>query len=322
MMGLQRRTVLLVAAGLAGILGGGRYGYNSFVRGPLEVKAKQVSTAEGKLKKTNSRLVAARAAELDVERYSARSLPGNPVQAQDQYQEYLIGLLQEAKIARPTISPSPPRQREGVYFVSFTVAADAPTPAFLQFLHSFYAAPRLQQIRRLNLNPIPAEGKGPQIRFSMTIEAPAVGDGVAAAPAAEEPPRVDPQRAFYAVVTERNCLFGGALGPGAIPPNQPEHTVLTAIVHRGERAEADVYDRGSNQTRRLKVGDESRIGGSSVRVLDLGLRDAVLLIDRQYWRWKLGSSFADRELLSPEEALVREIHKSRTARRPEGPPAR
>ncbi len=176
MMGIERRTVLLGAAGLMAVLGGGRYGYNSFVRGPLDAKARQVSSADGKLKKTNSRLVAARAAELDVERYSQRCLPGNPILAQDRYQEYLIGLLQEAKIARPTISPSPPRQREGVYFVSFTVAADAPTSAFLQFLHSFYAAPRLQQIRRLNLNPIPAEGTGPQIRFSMTIEAPAVGD--------------------------------------------------------------------------------------------------------------------------------------------------
>ena len=309
-----RRKLLTILFAVASIAFGGHWGWTSYVEKPAQVLEKKLARAEKRLATTNRKLVAARVAKLDVDDLSRASLPGVVAVAQERYQAYLIGLLQQARIVDPSINPSQPTQREGVHFIPFTIQADADMAAIARLLHPFYAAERLQQIRRLSLNPIDRKDKGSGIRFSLTIEAMALGEGGAGETERVDSvvSRVDPNPVAYSALAERNVLFASGPGGQTIAANSPEHVVLTGIVSRGDESVADLYDRATDRTRRIRRREICVVGPYRAIVLDLGLRDVLLGIDGGLWRWELGSSFSERTRLSPEMTLERAV---RTARR-------
>jgi hypothetical protein len=59
------------------------------------------------------------------------------------------------------------------------------------------------------------------------------------------------------------------------------------------------------------LGEEIVVGRVHALVLDLGLRDMVLVIDGNLYQWQLGTTFSSRTLLSAEEALDREVRNRR-----------
>ena len=312
---VNRQKLLAGGFGLMAALYLGNMGWTRFVGDPLKRLERSQKSAENRYERTNSKLIAARAAKLQVAELAGASLPADTTKALAKYQEYLIGLLKAAKIANPTITPSQPTVRDGIGFVPFSVQAETSLKAFTQLLYSFYAAPRLQQIRRLSLHPIEGKAKEPGLRFSLTIEALAFADEEADPAAAKEAlkPRVEPTPGAYADIVNRNALF--VAGPGLAPlaGNMPEHVVLTSIVVQENQAEADLYDQATGKSRQLHVGDEVTIGQQTAKVLDLGLRDAAVEVAGALRRWQLGTSFAACQPLSPEQALERELEKVRVA---------
>lgn len=306
----ERRRVLMAGLALAATLFVGRWAWGTFITGPIQTQEKIAREAERKTERTNQKLVAARAARLEVEEWSRASLPANPALAQERYQAYLINLLQSSRIANATIMPGQPTARDGIYFVPFSVQAETDLESFTRFLHAFYASPRLHQVRRLSLNPVERADMGPGIRFSLAIEALAFAE----LDAGEAKPegfaaRVGPDVQEYRALVERNVLYARGPGGAGLTGNSPEHVVLTAIVHESGRAEADLYDRATNASRRMRLGETHAFGPLTARLLDLGLRDAVVEIDGELWRWKLGDPLSQRAPLSAAAAFERELVK-------------
>ncbi|MFO0948179.1 MAG: hypothetical protein U1D30_20035 [Planctomycetota bacterium] len=310
-----RQKILALGFGLIAVLFGGNWAWTTLVSGPLGDLDRLRQSAEKKAREANLKLVAARHAKLELEELSRWSLPKDPTLAQEEFQSYLIRLLQDAKIAHPTITPGPPNAKEGVYVIPFMVQGEATMASLTHFLHAFYRTPRLQQISQLSLNPIEREDMGLGIRFSLSMEALAFGDGNRTnGEAPTFAARVESGVDSYAATVERNVLFARGPGGGAFSGNMPEHVVLTSIVRQGNEGKADIYDRAVNSIRPVRVGDSVTVGAQSAVVVDLGLRDAVLDMDGRWWLWELGTSFSARTPLSPEQALDREILKSRQAK--------
>lgn len=311
-MKLDRQKILALGFGVIAALFGGRWVWQTMVEEPLETLRKSKASAEKKVDSARMSLVEARGAKLDLDKLGSLSLPGDPTQAQEIYQSYWIELLKEAKIANPTITPGSPSSREGIYLIPFTIKGEGSVDSLTQLLHHFHSTPRLQQISQMSLNPIEQEDMGRGIRFSLSTEALAWA-GSEDVKGADAPfvARVDEKPEDYAATVERNVLFARGPGGGAFAGNLPEFVVLTSIIREGGQAEADVYDRGVNQTKQLRVGDVVTIGDTNATVLDLGLRDAVLESDGMWWLWELGSSYSARTPLTPQQALEREFARSR-----------
>lgn len=296
----------------------GQWAWAALVTRPLAALERSVTEAERKLAKTNQRLVAARAARLELAQIASASLPPPPTAAQERYQGYLIGLLHDSGIPSSTIVPGQPSDKEGVTFVVFSVQAETTLDRFARFLHSFYSGPWVQQIRRLTLNPIDRADMGSAIRFSLAIEALAFREDEA--PEGERPSlpaRVAGDTSLYRSIVDRNVLYAHGPGGTGLLANSPEHVVLTAIVHQDGRAEADLYDRAQNTTRRVRVADMLTVGPIRGKLLDLGLRDAVLEMDGDLWLWQLGEPLAQRRRLSLDEAIEREVGRTDRTRPPQ-----
>lgn len=310
----SREKLLAIGVGAVVLLFAARYLHGVFVTGPVADLEKQRASAEAKVEKTNKKVLAARAARMDVEELARHGLPANPIVAQERFQAYLVHLLASAGIASPTIMPGQPTQREGITVVPFSLTADATIEAFTKFLYSFYSSPRLQQIKRLTLNPIERADMAPSIRFSLSMEALGFGEGnLAETESTVAGTRVGTDPAAYRAVIERNVLFARGPGGAVLPANSPEHVVLTAIMHDQGKPEADVYDRARNKTRQVALGQDVAIGPGSGRVVDMGFRDLVVDIEGQLWQWRLGQTFSQRVLLTPEQLLDREMEKRRLA---------
>lgn len=316
---MRRRQQLLVIgfAGFAALVAV-RYGWNRFIAGPLADLDKSVKAAEKKAQGAQTAVVAARHVQNELAEVEPLSLPRDPTLAQEAYQAYLIGLLQSAKVADPTITPGQPGGREGVTLIPFTVKGEADMASVVRLLAGFYATPRLQRINQLSLNPIDRDDIGRAIRFSLSLEALAWGDTargnpdgrsapIAKAPA-PAPAEID--AGPFAVIVERNNLLARGPGEGALEGNSPEYVILASIVDAGREAQADLYDRAVNTTRPLRVGELVSVGGAEAKVIDLGIRDVVLEAKDGWWLWELGTSYSARRPLSPAEALEREIERS------------
>lgn len=322
---MKRRQQLLAIGftGFASLLAV-RYGWDRFIARPLADLDKSLKAAEKKAQTAQTAVVAARHVQNELAEVAPLSLPGDPTLAQEAYQAYLIGLLQSAKVADPTITPGQPGGREGVTLIPFTVKGEADMASVVRLLAGFYATPRLQRINQLSLNPIDRDDIGRAIRFSLSLEALAWGDTARGnadgrpAPIAEAsapaPATAEIDAGPFAVIVERNNLLARGPGEGALEGNAPEYVILASIVDAGREAQADLYDRAVNTTRPLRVGELVSVGGAEAKVIDLGIRDVVLEAKDGWWLWELGTSYSARRPLSPAEALEREIERSQRNR--------
>jgi hypothetical protein len=306
----------VLAVGLAGV-----YGYQRFLADPLAKRTEERAKAQQLSRESEQDLRAARRDAAKLDEAARLCLPQDPVKARERYQAYLLGLLRSAEIATPTVTPSNPRrQRNGAILVVFTVSADTDIYSLVKFLHGFYLEPRLHQITNLTLTPLEARDIGPTLRVSMNIEAVGLGAGEQPSRGHEAPftPPVAVNRDAYGVVVEKNILYAAGPGSSVLRANDPEHVRLVSIIDPGgESVEADLYDRAQNVTRRVRAGDECTIGRTKAVLLDIA-PDIVMSIDGNLYLWKLGTFFSERTPISAEDALAREVLKSRQKQRAGG----
>lgn len=314
MRGQQNLMTMLLAtvAGAMALV----FGVQQFVLAPIEDKKQERLRAEKSAQTALTRLNEARLAAAELDDMAKLCLPGDPREARKEYEAFLLEILQVAEIPTPTITPGPLRRlSKSGDLHALPIAVDIETDiwSLAKFLLGFYQAPRLHQIMNLSLTPVERKDIGPALRVSLTIEAIGLGEE-------REPLRpseivydvpVDGDREAYGVLVEKNVLF--ASGPGSIRlrANDPEHVVLMSIWHQGETVDADLFDRAANSVRRVRIGEECTVGRTRAVVVDMGLRDLVLMIDGNLYQWEIGTTFDSRQLLSAEEALDREVRNRR-----------
>lgn len=100
------------------------------------------------------------------------SLPTRPEAARSTYQRWLRDSAGKAKFRTTDIFSSEGQPRKGVYTIyPFRLEGRATLDQLTRFLHEFYTAPHLHQIRRLSLNPVDG---GKEFDLAITIEAAAL----------------------------------------------------------------------------------------------------------------------------------------------------
>lgn len=313
----QRRALLAILV-LGATALGGYFGYTRFVAGPISQREKERTRAEQAARDAQDKLTQMKVAASDLADIISWCLPGDPQIAQERFQTYLFDLLESSNIPNATVSPRPPQKQSGLHVISFSIESETDLWSLVKFLHAFYSTPRLQQITELSLTPMERKDIADLLRFSMTIQAIALGDEDAPTRGSDVPfeTPVDSTRDAFGVIVERNVLYAAGPGTTLLRAGDPEHVVLTSLLRLGKAAEADLFDRAQNTGKSVRVGDEFTVGRTRALVKDIGFRDMVLLIDGNLYLWELGTSFNTclRSPLSAEQALDREVRNSRRMR--------
>lgn len=301
-----------ILLGVIATLGLGFLGYQRFVVAPIDGKRKELIRAEDQASDALTKVGEARLAASDLAEVARLALPGDPRQAIEKYQVFLLDLLKSVDVKNLTLSPESPRKAlrsDELHIIPFSIAMETDIWSITKFLQAFYQAPRLHQITNLSLTPMDRKDTSQSLRVALKIEALALVDAESAPHGADwtfEPP-VDSDRDAYGLLVERNVLFASGPGSTSLHANDPEHVVLTSIWQQGSVVEADLFDRAQNQARRVRLGEECTVGRVRAVIVDVGYRDMVLQIDGNLYLWSIGHTFSERTLLSAEEALDREV---------------
>jgi len=101
-------------------------------------------------------------------RYESQSLPGDWEVARSLYRAWLLELVDDVKLANPTVASGPARKERYHTLPSFSVRGHGTLEQLKIFLFAFYQTDLLHQIRSLSIRP-PAQGN--QLDLSMSIEA-------------------------------------------------------------------------------------------------------------------------------------------------------
>lgn len=163
-----RERLLAIAIGgvAAAILG---YFALSYVAGQFSKRSADIARLESDIKKFKDQVFSGQLAAKKISQYEARSLPPDVELARTQYQDWLLGEIQEAGLAEPDVSFKT-KMPEGDLFVrqTFSVSAQGTLPQIIDWLHVFYSEDWLHRITLLRLKPI-KESK--QIELVCTVEA-------------------------------------------------------------------------------------------------------------------------------------------------------
>jgi hypothetical protein len=190
----QRERILAIAVGglLAAVVLNWMFGkYQSAVR----LRNNQITTLTQEQTRLNEQVLQGEYANRQMGEYLVRSLPGNPEQAESQYQQWLLDWVQQNQLSKATVDKNSSRPIGGLYqLIDFRVQGNTNIPQTIRLLHDFYAKDYLHRIRDLTIQPT-REG---DFRLEMSVDAIALAGASDEMPVREDPSwRVDSEFAQY-----------------------------------------------------------------------------------------------------------------------------
>jgi hypothetical protein len=304
---VQKREKILLAAVLVLV---GVMGLN-YVYGRLQQqfdeRQQQISALRRDISRKKLQVLKGTRASKRLSQFQDRSLPAEAEFARSLYQNWLIGLVEEAGISGGVTSQSPQTQRGAFDRLSFTVAGAGSLEQVVRLLHEFYTANHLQQVRMLSLKPLD-EGK----RFDMILAIEALA--VPGAAHADRLPSPGPPRlrmtqlaAYQKPIAERNIFapFKPPAPPKVVeapPPPPPSfdaarHTTVSAIISKDGRPQVWLNNRTSGKVLRLDEGSQFEVGALRGTIQRIGLRDVEVLAGGKRWLLTLGEHLREGTLL-------------------------
>jgi hypothetical protein len=284
---LQNRKFWLYGAlGVIAALYGGDWLIQQVLSGPLEERQARIEQLEKNIETREQRLSEARRTAQQIEIWETQSLPSDVEVARSLYQAWLLELVGRVGLGNPNVDSAEPASRKGLYNVlSFSVRGRGSLTTLTQFLHDFYRAPHLHQIRTISLTPVGNEG---QLDLALTMEAISLpgssrrdqlADGHSQRLLFEE---LEP----YLQIARRNFFgTGGGFDP-------MEHAFLTAITRVDGQPRAWIHLRDRDITQQLGVGDEFQVGRTRLRLIHIDQGDILLEAKGEHWLISVGESVA------------------------------
>lgn len=235
--------------------------------------------------KVSEKKVVARAARRDAARLAAwkkRALPSDLDQARSAYQKWLLGLVSEVRLTDEVkFEPGQEQTRRGAYTVfPFKISGRGSIPQVVMFLHKFYSADHLHQIRRLSIKPIKGDRR---LELSISVEAVSLPGGESRGQLSSQPSerlRRDSMRDYVTAISARN-LFAAYEEPRVYSgPDPAEDIRLNSIVQVGGRKQAWLFVISRRRTVKVGQGDSFPLGRSAEGlVLRIGDKDIDVEID-------------------------------------------
>ncbi len=300
----RERLLALATAAIAGAVL--LYFLGAALLAPHKALRAQYDRAAADLERKQNRVNNGMKATEQLDAWRARSLPSNPETALSLYQNWLLQTARDAGLSAIAIDAGPGRRRPGIFHAPrFGLQATASLEELTTFLHRFYQAGHLHQILAMGVVP---ETRGTKLSLQISIEALSLPtadrtDALADAPPSHTLAAVD---VYRKAIGERN-LFAAyqpppppsrtaeAAVPAPTPPPPPrfdpaKHAYLTAIVTMGDRQQAWIFARTSDETFKLFESDTFEIGGVKGKVLRIGQRDVEIEFDGRQYHLPLGEN--------------------------------
>jgi hypothetical protein len=301
---MQPREKLLVGvvgalALLAGVWFVGRNVQASFTQ-----RNGRIATLEKEVADKDQRIAAGAAASRRLDEFRQRSLPADAKLSQSLVQNWLLALVDRAKLKGGDVKPITAVASRGSFqLLRFTVRGQGTLPQMVDFLHSFYSQDYLHQAQILNLKRI--EGTD-QIDMTLTVEV-AIVPGAPARQKLEDAP--SDRLAMHSREDYRQAIVGRNVYAAYVPPRprplqRPEppkpppydearQAVVTAILDEGGAPQAWVSVRTSGKWLKLREGEAFSVGSLKGTVTRIGPQEIEILADGKRRLVALGKSLQE-----------------------------
>jgi hypothetical protein len=295
----KREQLLAVALGGFLVLMVGRSLFSMW-QGPLAMLRTQKANLSREIERKEKQIKKGQAAQARIDAWNRRSLPTDPDTARSLYQNWLLALAAESGFEGTKVEAGQGRQRGDVYHaLRFGLQAHTTLDRVTRFLHRFYTAGHLHQIRTLSLVPLE---KSDKLELQLAIEALVLpGADRKDKLTTEQASRLaSPKPTDYQVIASRN-LFA----PYKAPPPQPveppppppfdpgKHAYLTGIVDVAGKPEAWLLVRTSGEKLKLHEGETFRVADMQGKIVRIGLREVEVELAGQRWRYQLGDNLRE-----------------------------
>ena len=292
-MKLQRREKILaaVAGGLTLLLAvwflffsGGSLSY-----GRLCARHDQLAL---EVAKKESEVKAAAVAARRLAEWQHRALPSDVAEARVHYQAWLRGLADRLKFKQPTIESTGVESKPKTFsLLKYKVHGRTNLAKLTEFLHEFYSAGHLHQIRLIDVSTVP---KSPDIEVNIDVEAMSLPGADRKSKLTEERGKTlqrDKLSDYSQAIVKRN-LFGPFHPPG---PDATELTFVTAILAMDGRGEVWLVNRTTGQNWKLHEGDRFEVSALQGTVKSIGTHDIVVDVDGRLHRYRSGDKLSGGE---------------------------
>ena len=149
-MNERERFLSILVAGLL-VATGVWWGFGKYNKaiGSRQNQIDQLVTAQAKL---NEKRLQGEFANRQMGEYVLRSLPGDPEQAQSQYQQWLLDLVHDSDLTETLVDANSSRKIGDLYqLLDFRVRGNSDVPGVLKLMYSFYSKDYLHRIRDVSL---------------------------------------------------------------------------------------------------------------------------------------------------------------------------
>lgn len=175
----QRTKFLLIAMSVVAVFWLGDLGYRNLIEGPAAVRERELNRVEKSLNDTKQTIANSAGAIDQLEMLERISLPYDSELARAAYQDWILDLVQQAKLTNASVDASQPssvkikdrdtrKPKEIFLRYTFSLRARGSLQQVSRFLFDFYQGGHLHKINSIAFNPI---GGGSEIDFGATIEA-------------------------------------------------------------------------------------------------------------------------------------------------------
>lgn len=304
----KREKILALAAGglviAAGIflLGGSSVSTSALVaeRDRLASELEKQDTQVRKGKRLQAQLI----------EWQRRSLPTDRALAQSLYQNWLLGVMESNRLRRLDVKPGDVRTHRNAYdLFPFSVRFQSNQEELVRFLHAFYSAGNLDQIRHLSVKPADASGS---LDVMLSIEALSLTGADRRDKLTADPGKrlTHADMMDYVQTIGQRKLFApysaptADRGPEAKPdPQQFDVTkfvYLTAVTEADGRPQAWFRIRTSDQTFFVHEGGKFKVGELDATVKRIGHHEAELEIGGTRQTVLLGASLRESPAVAVE----------------------
>jgi hypothetical protein len=305
-MNTREKRMIIAVATLVGLLAV-FYVYSSIAE-QFTLRDSKITDLQKSEQKNEQQVEAGRRATKRITDWNHRSLPSNKEAAPTIYLNWLLEIVEHAKLESPDVHDkgtfaSAAGKNTPYEKFAFQVKgrSDLNMKQLVQFLYEFYASNQLHTIRQLTINP---ENGGKKLEVTVEIEALLL-------PGADRTDSLSEQGLKHLArgeLADYQKLIGGRnlfaeytppkplkddRTPAAVPFDVTKYTSITAIIEEDGGPQLWVLVKPTGDQFRLKEGEEFTVGGITYKVVKIGLRNAVLTTDGKQVQVSLGENLHD-----------------------------
>lgn len=297
---MQKREKILVGIAAAVVLlwlGSSRF--KNVLLGPIDNRRTQLNVLDQQLSEVKLQDVRVTHATQTLTDWKARSLPGDPLNAQRLYQVWLTDLAQQSSLSDVKVTPGRRVARTGAYTaVQITVEGKATLEQLSHFLFDFDRANLAHRIASLRMETEEHRGN-PHLKITLTAEGLSVNgveDRPDLFPKDADPVRPDyHDRSFddYLSLVQNSPFVKPAPRNSPPPRSAPDparETYLIASVAENDQRQAWLYRRSAGERTVIRKGSHISIGGVQADVVDITPESVVLQKGENTYTLNLGDS--------------------------------